>query len=63
MKNQEFKRLESKVIGLANQMLVVSIEELVDGENLTKLQRKTVDNHIKFAKDRYKRMYGTEWTE
>ena len=63
MKNQEFKRLECKVIGLANQMLVVSIEELVEGESLTRLQRKIIDNHIKFAKDRYKRMYGTEWTE
>lgn len=63
MKAHDFKRLECKVKGLANEMLVVSIEELVQDEKLTALQRKTIDSHIKFAKDRYKRKYGTEWAE
>ncbi len=63
MKAHEFKAIEAKATGLANDMLPISIEELVAGENLTQRQRYRINQLIAFAKQRYINKYGTAWEE
>lgn len=63
MKAHDFKLLECKAAGLANEMLPISIEELVKGEDLTKKQQYRISQLIEFAKTRYRNKYGTEWRE
>lgn len=63
MKNTEFMFLESKLIGFANEYKIITIQEYIEGLDLTKRQLKRIDHIIENSKLMYKMKYGVTWDE
>ena len=63
LNDNEFRALESKLKGFADDFKVITIEEYVDGLDLTPQQQKKVNEIIDRCKARYKEKYGVSWEE
>lgn len=63
LNDNEFRTLESKLKGFADDFKVITIEEYVDGLDLTPQQQKKVNEIIDRCKARYKEKYGVSWEE
>ena len=63
MRNTEFMFLKSKLKGFANEYKIITIQEYIEGLELTKRQLKIIDHIIEDSKLMYKNHYGVSWDE
>ena len=63
MKNTDFMFFYSRLVALANQGLVLSIEEMIEDKKLGKVQRGRIDELMEFAKKKYKAINVVEYDQ